>query len=135
LLASSRFPAAPAFADDGEVTRRYEEPIGRFQVAGQGGELSVGNVDDFPAALADEVLVGFVGEVVGGRSVTEVDVFDEADVLQGDELAVDGGVGHVRKLAFHPLDDVLGSQVEVSGVEKDLDGGPATRGGPSAVVA
>lgn len=48
------------------------------------------DLDDKPACLADEVVVGVVGEVVHSRPMTKVDVVHHAQALEVVQEAVHG---------------------------------------------
>ena len=106
------------------------EAIGTGQALSQRGELLVRYLNHLAASTADEVLMAFLGQVVGRGSVTEVDVVDHAEVLEGDEVAVDRGVRHVGMAGFDFLHDVLGAQVPAS-TEQNGDRCPPAQGGSS----
>lgn len=58
------------------------EPVGLGQLVGEGSEGLVGHLDDLAAMLAEQVLVPLIGEVVGRRPVAQVDVLDDAELLE-----------------------------------------------------
>jgi len=58
-------------------------------------ERVVGDLDHPAARLADEVMVGVVGEVVHRWSVAEVNVIDHAEAGEIVEKAIDGRLVHI----------------------------------------
>ncbi len=53
-------------------------------------ECSMRDLDDLAAALADKVVMGVIGKVVDGRTVSKVDVINDAEALELVQEAVDG---------------------------------------------
>lgn len=73
----------------------------------------VGNLDDQAALLAHEVVMGVVGEVVDGRSVSEVDMVDHPETLELVQEAVDGGFMHVGLVDLDVGGEFFGRRVAV----------------------
>jgi hypothetical protein len=72
------------------VVRPHDEPPLVAQSGGDVVQEAVGRLLDRTAHLAHQVLVEVVDEVVHGPTVAEVDVFDQARVLERLERAVHG---------------------------------------------
>jgi hypothetical protein len=123
--------AGLAFAVEGKVLAGNRESVLVFEAFGELLELVAGDFDDRLAVSADQVAVFLVGEVEGGGAVSEVDVGDDTEVLEGAEGAVDGGLGHVGETGAYLPNDVFGAQVTVVGSgQEDLDGSPPGSGDP-----
>lgn len=88
----------------------------------------VGGDDDHVAAgVAHQMVVNLISQVVHGRSVTEVDMGDHAQVGQGVEAAIDGRGVDVRVLGSHRGRQLFGGDVPGRIEEGAHDGSP--RGG------
>lgn len=126
-LGRGMFSARAAFANEGEVLGCQGESVGFVETPPEVGELVLWDLDYRWAVLADEVAMGLAGEMKRRWAVAQVDVGYHAELFEGSEGAVDGGLGDVGEPGADRGGDVL--CVEVAGVaEEDLDGGPARRG-------
>jgi len=94
-----------------------------------------GEVHDGAAPLADGVVVGLVGQVVGRWSVAEVDMDQDAGLLEGVEGAVHGREGDVGAVLLHPVGQLVDRQVLTVGVEQELQHGAACGREPAALLA
>jgi hypothetical protein len=101
---------------------------------GQAPEELVRRLHRCATGLAHEMAVGTGGQMVGRRSVTEVRVDHDAELLEFLEIPVDGGQGHVRCLDLDGLDKVFGCLVARS-LEQGLEQEPARMGDTPAVFA
>ncbi len=81
-----------------------------------------GDFHDQAAEFAHKVAVGFVGEVVHRRTVSEVDVIDHAHALEFVEEPVHGGLVHVGLVRLY-----LGSELTGVRVLTEVDEGPKDR--------
>ena len=71
-----------------------------------------GYLGDAAAFRADQVhVLGFGGQVVAGRAVTEVGVRHQAELLEQFECPVDGGNVHAAGGLLHVSPDLLGRGV------------------------
>ena len=100
-------PAALTNTDDREVPAIDLEAVVALDRPDQRFELRRRELLDVLAALADEVLVVLVREVVHRAAVAEVDVVDDAELLECVERPVDGGDVHRREPALHLRRDVV----------------------------
>lgn len=123
-----------ALAGEGEVTGFEDEPEVGVQRGTKRIEDGARHLDDATARLADEVLVGVLGEVVHGGAVTQVDVIDDPELLEVVEEAVDGGLVDVGVAGVHRGRQLLGRRVAIV-VEQRLHDGPAGRRHPPAASA
>ena len=73
----------PAQAEHGEVVGVDGEAELALAVPGQAPEQLVGCLQRRPARLADEVAMGLGGQLVGGRTVPQVGVDDDPELLRG----------------------------------------------------
>ncbi len=91
---------------DGEgIAGLHRRPQWAHHVAGHLGHGSAG--------LADEVVVGVIGEVVHGSGLSEVHPADDAEALEGVEGPVDGREVHVGRLYVDDGGDRFGGHVVI----------------------
>lgn len=79
--------------------------------SGEVGEGGVGDVDDGPAVVADQVCVAVLAQVVEGRAEPGVDVFDDLEIVEALQDPVDGRRRDARRPALDLGDEVIGGQV------------------------
>ena len=89
-------PASCTESRDGEVMRTDSESVPDIEGGGELGEHRIGNLYNGRAHVADEMLMAFIGEVINGAAVAEMDVVDHAEPLQRLERAVHGREVDVR---------------------------------------
>ena len=82
------------------------------------------HLDHDTTGLADEVVVGVVGEVVDAGAVPEVDVVDDAEALELVEEAVHGRLVHIGLACLHDRRQLLGRRVPVV-LDQGLEDRPA----------
>ncbi len=108
------------------------EVVAVSKPAGQVVEQLVGYLDDLATRLADEVLVGVVGQVVDGSAVPEVDVVDNPQCLEGVERAVDRRLMDVRVRPLDGVGELVGGDVAGGVDERGHDRPPG--GGDAAAI-
>ena len=116
-----------AAADHREVPGLEPEAVAREQRLLQRSEERRRHLDHITADLADDVLMGVVGQVVHRPPVTEVDVVDDAQVLQVGEGAVDRRPVDVRVAFAYALGEVVGGDVLARAHQLGEQGSPAGR--------
>ncbi len=90
-----------ALAGEGEVSGFEDEAEVALQLGAQRIEDGARHLDDPAAGLADEVLVGVLGEVIHRRTVAEMDVVDDAELLEVVEKAIHRRLVDVRMSGVH----------------------------------
>ena len=108
------------------------ESVGLAQLAAELFERFIGNLDHSRAGLAHEMVVSVVGEVVDGRSVPEVYVFDDAEVLQVVQKAIHRRLVDVGERGLDRRGELFGSWM-VSVFEQRVQDGPPRVRDPSPV--
>ena len=93
----------------------------------------VGHIDDRAAALANQVAVRMLGQVVGGGAVSEMGVHDHAELLQFIEIAVDGRDVHIWRLGLHSPCQILCRHMPRC-LEEDLEEKPTRACGPAPLL-
>ncbi len=113
--------AGGAVAGDGEVVRVRLEAVVRTEAAGDRLEHVGGKVDHDAARLTDRVVVRLVGEVIGGRAVTEVHVLNEVDLLERFERAIDRRSMDLRPPCVDQLRKLVDGEMLVRRVEQHFE--------------
>ena len=88
---------------------------------------------DRPAAVADEVMVFFVDEVIDGRTVAEMDVIDDVQLRERVERSVHGGPVDVGFGPLNRLGECLRRHVMIA-FEQGGDDRPPGRRDPAATL-
>ena len=86
-------------------------------------------------ALADEVVVGLVGQVEHGAAGSELDALDDAEVDEHVEGPVHGALVELGVLGADDGDDVCGRQVMAGATSQGVDDHATRPGHPSAAAA
>ena len=122
---------------DGEVPAVELEAELVLEHAEERAQLRDRHLLDPFAALAEQVLVGLVREVVDGPPVTEVDMVDDPQLLERLERSVHGREVHRREAGLHRGRDLLRGEVAPSPDDRFDDGLTARRpaSGPPATWA
>ncbi len=133
-----RWPALRAGTEDGQVANIGLEAKLRIQGPDQGSDSRRVELDDRAATAADEVdMVGVGGQVIPVRTVPEMRVRDQADLLEQLKGSVDGGEIDSDCRLLDLGVDLLGSSVlePRDGLEDELAlrGNPVTAG-PQRVI-
>jgi hypothetical protein len=87
------------------------EAVLLVEPAREWSEELVRHFDDDTAHIADEVLVRVIEQVVHRAPMPQVDVIDDAELLERVERAVDGRAVDVGLRALHDLSEILGRDV------------------------
>lgn len=102
-------PAAPtlrqavaALADNGEMVGVDAKAVRRLEALGQRSELGVRDLDDAETVRAHEMLVGVFGQMVGGSSLPEMDLLDQAALLRRGQRSVHRRLRNRRKAGLDP---------------------------------
>jgi hypothetical protein len=105
------------------------EVEGGADAVGQWGQQGCGYLDHGAAALADQMQVAVVGELVDGPAVPEMHVRDNAQPFECVEGAVDRRQVHIRVARLHVRGQILRGYVTV-GIDNGQDEGPPGYGDP-----
>src|SRR5580658_71400 len=111
-------PAFRAAAEDGEMADVGLEAVALFQPGDQRADRVRADLGHPAAVAADQVhVVGVGGQVVGGRTVLDVEVRvdDQADLLKQLEGAVDGGDGDAAGGLLNVVADLFRGRVAEPG--------------------
>ena len=117
-----------------EVVGRNQEVEVPGQALLEGAVESSRHLGDRSAALAHQVKVVLVGEVVDGWPMPEVSVLNDALPLEDIQGPVHGRRGDLGMLTVDALGEFLGGHV-AGAVQQGRDDDPALDGGPPAVGA
>lgn len=103
--------AVTAATEYGEVMRVDGETELFLGAFGEAHEQLVGCFEGVAAVLADEVTVRAGGQVVRGRSMSEMGMDDDPEALELFQVAIDGRQVHVRGSRLDDGGQVLGAVV------------------------
>jgi hypothetical protein len=116
------------------VVRLDREPVLGAQATYETREVGASDLDDSSAHFAHEVRMSLFREVVDGAAVPEVDMLDDAELLEGLEAAIDGGSMNVGMLGLHRDGEFVGGDVRLCRQQGTDDRSPRARNS-SAVLA
>ena len=123
-----------AISAEREVVGVQPEAVVPLDAAGERGEHVGRELDNGPAPIAHDMVVGIIGEVVHRRTVAEVDVVHHVELGEPLKRAVDGRQVDVGIGVLHGIGQRLGCDMTVRFQQRGDDRPPRPRHPPAVLT-